>query len=238
MKRLWQFHLQETLYWKGKALTKWSDNLSRFYLNMCLWYEVRRDNLLNIVLKLVPPTSVVYDIGAFIGIYSLLLARGRERENAPISPIYCFEPNVGSYDDLVRNINIMKLGNRIIAKNIALSSDVTQRTLYLSSYSARSSLYERWATYNKNKVVSSVSVECSTVDSLVDNGTCKPPGVLKIDTEGHEVEVLLGARNTISSYSPAIFIEPHGGNLRQIKEFLSQFGYQFKDFGYPIWCHK
>ncbi|MFH1639333.1 MAG: FkbM family methyltransferase [Chloroflexota bacterium] len=81
------------------------------------------------------------------------------------------------------------------------------------------------------------------MDSLVKDGLCQPPDVMKIDVEGHEYEVLRGAYKTIASRCPQIFVEPHGGeggvaNRDRIRDFLSPFGYRFQNIGYAVRCYK
>jgi hypothetical protein len=53
---------------------------------------------------------------------------------------------------------------------------------------------------------------------------------IKIDVEGHELSVLLGLRETISSHRPPVFFEWNGGgNFNQLLSLFPQ-GYSFYSF--------
>lgn len=48
-----------------------------------------------------------------------------------------------------------------------------------------------------------------------------PPNFMKIDVEGHELEVLKGAIKTISTYKPIILLESFQGRYQQVNDFLN-----------------
>ena len=218
------------LYWALRRISKKSDSLSRLLQNAYLAYGIKRDALLKLMKSQLASGDVVYDIGAYNGLYSIVLAKKTDAFS-----IYSFEPNPQSYARLNENIKLMRLGERIIPKNIALGSDIGKHTFYVSSARARSSFHKYNAEYDGNKIIDTVIVDCFTIDYLVEHQICSAPDLMKIDTEGHEYEVLLGARNTIESKLPQIFLEPHHkDDKHRIKNFLSQFGYEFQDIGYPI----
>ena len=64
------------------------------------------------------------------------------------------------------------------------------------------------------------------LDDITINDTRKVRG-LKIDTEGEDYKVLLGAKNIITENLPDIIIEVREDNKILIKDFLINFGYQF-----------
>ena len=51
------------------------------------------------------------------------------------------------------------------------------------------------------------------------------PSVIKIDVEGHEYNVLLGAENTIRKYKPALYIEIFDIETTPIIPFIKSIGY-------------
>ena len=59
--------------------------------------------------------------------------------------------------------------------------------------------------------------------------------LLKIDVEGFELDVLLGAENTIRQFKPRIIIETHSKELRKkCHVFLSSLGYSLKVKGRTV----
>lgn len=55
---------------------------------------------------------------------------------------------------------------------------------------------------------------------------------IKIDVEGFEYNVLLGAKNILNRYSPIIFIEVFEQNEDKVFELLKQFSYKkIEDLG-------
>jgi FkbM family methyltransferase len=69
------------------------------------------------------------------------------------------------------------------------------------------------------------SVHLRRMDDLLKSKSFLP-GAIKIDTEGHEFEVLLGGERTISEIKPALLIE--GANRKiPVREFLRRHDYRF-----------
>ena len=52
-------------------------------------------------------------------------------------------------------------------------------------------------------------------------------GSIKIDTEGHEYEVLLGSENIITNFKPDIIFEINKACAQNCLNFLTEFGYSF-----------
>lgn len=78
-----------------------------------------------------------------------------------------------------------------------------------------------------------VELPCTSVDTLV----CKFPGfseanLLKIDTDGHELEVLSGARQLLQKQRPILLVECDCRGDREVKKaFLSKLT-DLREFGY------
>ena len=63
-----------------------------------------------------------------------------------------------------------------------------------------------------------------------DNTTFKDNTIdfIKIDVEGHELEVLQGARETLLKYKPTIFIETFPDKKTKVHEYLTNLGYRLE----------
>jgi hypothetical protein len=74
-----------------------------------------------------------------------------------------------------------------------------------------------------------VSVPVKTLDTYVSEAGLAPD-VIKMDTEGYELQVLAGAESTLARYQPTLFFECHAGPERQaLFDWLHQRGYQMQD---------
>ncbi len=80
-----------------------------------------------------------------------------------------------------------------------------------------------------------ISIATVSIDELIE-GNLTPPDIVKIDVEGHEFDVLRGAKNLLLAHKPVLTIELHPGLLAlrgtsgpAIAEFLEEFGYVFHD---------
>lgn len=54
----------------------------------------------------------------------------------------------------------------------------------------------------------------------------EPVGFLKIDTEGHELRVLAGLRETIARHRPPMFVEVEDGNIPAFEALMAETGYR------------
>jgi len=138
-------------------------------------------------------TGVVFDVGANIGNYSR-----RVREANSSARIYAFEPHPATYRKLQDNV----AGLHIEAVNAGAGS--LRGTLHLYDYaeddgSTHASLYldviekirEKKATVHEVKVV--------TLDDFAEQHGITRVHLLKIDTEGYELEVLKGFRKHLEA---------------------------------------
>jgi hypothetical protein len=63
------------------------------------------------------------------------------------------------------------------------------------------------------------------------------PDLIKIDVEGHELQVLRGSLETITEYKPIIFYEAHGNDLDDIYTLLDNLGYKLYWFPCSNYYH-
>ena len=69
-----------------------------------------------------------------------------------------------------------------------------------------------------------IDVTVVSIDSLVASGAIPPPDVMKIDTEGAELQAIEGARATIARHRPAIVCELHDTNAAFVA-LMDELGY-------------
>jgi hypothetical protein len=67
----------------------------------------------------------------------------------------------------------------------------------------------------------------SSVDALVHVRGWRPPNVMKLDVEGHELAVLHGATAVLCTYRPKLMIEVHSARLEEdCRNLLVSVGYR------------
>lgn len=172
--------------------------------------------ILEIVTKLSLTDKTIYDIGAHIGIHSLLFAKLVGKDGA----VHGFEPNQYNAERFKEIVTLNpELSSIIHVHQLALGEEVGE-TMFLSNNdleggSSTGGFVDKANTIWKREVYleqtgfTPTPVKQDTVDNLVDSQTTKPPALLKIDVEGAEQLVLEGARKTILTHKPVIIIELH-----------------------------
>ena len=162
----------------------------------------------------IKPGSVVYDIGANVGYFSLLAAvlageKGR---------VYAFEP-------LPRNVYFLK-------KHVALNR-MDQIEVFEAAVSDQSgeAFFGLGASTAMGHLSASgeISVQRVRLDELVRTGELLPPDYLKVDVEGAEFEVLQGAREILAQHRPVIFLDTHQRDAHEPTiALLGELGYSFE----------
>lgn len=160
------------------------------------------------------PGDIVFDVGANIGMYAIRQARRGGR-------VYAFEPNYDAFSRLKRNISLNNLENVI-----PVASAVHSKTGIIAfSMNPKSTLAGKVVISPEKSALSShVDVEAVSLDDFADSIKCPRINILKIDTEGHESEVLKGAKATLAK-TEKIVLEYHTpGQKAQITETLTKNG--------------
>ena len=151
--------------------------------------------------------GVFYDIGANVGFFTLVGSRIVGESGRVIA----FEPVPSCARSVARNIELNGFEQAEI-REVAVGATDGEATLLVvgeASWSHMASARER-----HRDVRAEVDVTVVSIDSLVAAGTIPPPDVLKIDTEGAEIEIVEGMRETLERHGPAIICELHDTNER------------------------
>jgi FkbM family methyltransferase len=146
--------------------------------------------LRNLILESVGPGTLFVDVGAHVGFYSLLADRAG-------ADVVALEPDPYNLAALRRNLR----GTRAEVLGSAASDSAGTAPFHLSSSTTGSSLVAR----GDIEITSSVPVETTTVDAIVEGRTFDVL-VLKVDVEGAEPAVLAGARQALHDAPRAVVI--------------------------------
>jgi FkbM family methyltransferase len=174
--------------------------------------------LLAFVQQFVPKNKNMLDIGANIGIWSIIYSKYINNTNN----IYAFEPQKEIYDCLNNNIIINKSDN-IMSYNVGLSNENSLNYMN-ASYDTQQN-FGAFRIVNDNEVDSKLlKIECKIGDEFKLNNI----GFIKMDVEGFEYKVLQGLENTIINNKPVLFIEIHKTDINNKLTLskLYEFGYR------------
>jgi FkbM family methyltransferase len=165
------------------------------------------------------PGMTVIDVGANVGVYTFSAAQ-RVGETGRVIAI---EPFSNCVQCLQETCRINDLTQVTVCRGAA--SD-RLGSAYLSLHAA-SELNELVITPDAtNRDVE--EVPCLTLDSLLDQEQLQRVDWLKIDAEGHELQVLKGSDRLLSQFAPTILYENiagHQGSNRPVAEYLLSKGY-------------
>jgi FkbM family methyltransferase len=162
----------------------------------------------------IQPQTVVYDIGANVGFYSLLAAH----LTGPTGRVYAFEP-------LHRNVEFIR---RHAALNRFETIEIFEAAV---SDQAGDAFFDPGVSIATGHLSDSgtVSVHQVRLDDMLAEGVIVPPQTMKVDVEGAEFAVFRGAQTLLEMYRPLIFLDTHGRDVHaQTIEMLAGYGYQFE----------
>ena len=162
----------------------------------------------------IKPNSVIYDIGANVGFYSLLGAYLA----GPNGRVFAFEPLERNVQFIRRHAELNRFNNIQIFK-VAVSDQSGEAFFDLGASIATGRLSE----------AGTVKVRQVRLDDLLMSGEIIPPDYIKVDVEGAEYALFKGARNLIEDHRPVIFLDTHGRDVHEPTITLLQgYGYQFE----------
>jgi FkbM family methyltransferase len=171
--------------------------------------------------------DTVVDVGAHIGLYSLIAAK----RVGSSGKVIAIEPDPENCKLLRGNVEINKLTNVSILELAAFSS-TSKLKLYLPG---KERGFTKLSTLMANRAVTEnfLEIDATTLDCLLVTQGITEVNWIKIDVEGAELEVLKGAANTLSeSKDIALLIEVHNVNnmdlYSAIVKLLRSYGFDIK----------
>jgi FkbM family methyltransferase len=174
-------------------------------------------------------STVVFDIGANVGEWAKAALSVK-----PNIKLHCFEPSLPTFEQLQSN----NFPSNVKLNRLGLSSTPGHLVLQIANEgSGLNSLYIRRGIF-ENKLVGTEEIPVDTVDNYCVAHNIGQIDFVKVDVEGHELEVFKGMRNMLQRACHAggvrvIQFEYGGCNLdarvflADIWDFFSELNYSF-----------
>jgi FkbM family methyltransferase len=172
----------------------------------------------------VRPGVTVLDIGANVGAYTLMFATWVGRRGR----VFAFEPAPRACEGLRAHVRLNDLDERVTVLQTAIAASAGDAAFAVHPSGGASSLAP--ASVDRG---TRISVATETVDNV-----CRTygllPAVIKIDVEGAELDVLRGARNTLTLPGLHVFVEFHPAAWRRAGISRSDIETELADQGFTV----
>lgn len=176
------------------------------------------DEEIKVLLPLISPNDIVIDVGAYIGTHSIPFAKA----TAPNGGVYSIEPQRMAFAFLNTNIALNNYMNII-----AINKFASDRIKKIKTPILDQTVPQNYGSFKIKNLKKGETVETVTIDSL----KLSRVKLIKIDVEGHEEKVLVGATQTIKKYKPILYIECTNPNTS--KKVISK----VFELGYFVYWH-
>jgi FkbM family methyltransferase len=157
--------------------------------------------------------GVFLDVGANIGYHALHAASLHSKIEC-----ICFEPHPEIFEQLQQNIEMNSFSN-VTAHQIAVGKTVGQTYFHMqnsNNYNRGMSAIDYYDGIGTD--YTTVQVPTTTLDAFLGIETKSKVKLIKIDTQGHEYQVIQGALDLINTSQPVITLEHHDNDKKSIHD--------------------
>ena len=165
--------------------------------------------------------DVVIDVGAHMGFFALKIVRS-------VKKIVAVEPDPSNFKFLSYNVHLNNFSHEIVTRNIALGEKNGKIFLDRSGYG-----------YGRSKSTTrktDFQLEMQTLDNLVREEKLDEVGLIKIDTEGFELDILKGSIRTLEQCKPNLIVATYHFPMESqlVAEFLKKHDYAVSFYRMPL----
>lgn len=170
----------------------------------------------------------VWDVGANVGLWSLFFAS----RQFGLEHVVAYEPDSFNRGllELNRDQNAIR---QLQVRDVALSDHSGTATFFADSVTGSTGSLEKEGAFTTQWYGSKppeITVPLSTVDEEIASGKAPAPQFMKIDVEGHELDLLRGAERTLAEHRPTIIMEV-SRHQEEVGALLRRHGYRMVDPG-------
>jgi FkbM family methyltransferase len=162
----------------------------------------------NYLRRHVKPGAVLFDVGAHVGLFTVLLVRWA----GPTGHVYAFEPTPVTRTALLDHLSLNEVGGQATVCPLALSDAEGSSFLYTLSNSPENTLS---SAHGRLPLAEGTPVNVTTIDAFCSAASIAPT-CIKIDIEGFEIHALRGAKQILARHRPTVVVEMHPMNWPEI----------------------
>jgi FkbM family methyltransferase len=176
------------------------------------YFEKRLKQRQKGVVKMAPfdgiPSNVnakwILDVGANVGDVAVAALK-----SYPEAQVICFEPVGGTFKSLTQRLE--PFNERVLLHNFALSDKEEESEINITTFSGANSISPQ-AKFHQDcnphvRELRKEKIQLVCLDDFASNFSSQKIDIMKIDVEGHELNVLKGGLNFISNNVDVIIIE-------------------------------
>jgi len=198
-------------------------------LHLFLFGSFQKNVLENKVTK-IPSDSVILDVGANSGLMTLFFANKIKN-----GFVHAFEPTDYAFKKLTRNLELnpgLKGRIRINQTFVSSGGETKYDLLAYSSWPIKSR--DPKHSIHGGVAMPTENTPSITIDKYCDDQHIAKVSLVKIDTDGHEYEVLKGMRGILSKYRPQIIFEIGIYVLNEREIIFEDYCILFEEFNYQL----
>lgn len=171
-----------------------------------------------------PGPYTIFDVGANKGQYLNMVYSQLGNKDFKI---HSFEPGKFTFETLRKNA---PASEKVNLNNMGLGEKEGEFTLYYDSQgSGLASLTKRKLDHLNMDFSGSENIQLTTLDNYCEKNDIKSIHLIKLDVEGHELDVLKGSAKMFESRSIKIVTFEFGGTNIDTRTYLQDFFYFFKE---------
>ena len=167
-----------------------------------IWYDICQNE------------GLYVDVGSHTGLYTLTCLKANHSNKViSIEPFYL---------NMARLITNLRINNNVnnVDTIIAAASNYNGKCKF--KIDSKQSYLSKGGKID----TSGNEIQAITLDSLYTDKFTKKIKGIKIDTEGEDLNVLIGSENIIKNFRPKIIIEVRDQNKNEIQDFLIKYNYK------------
>lgn len=188
-------------------------------------YESHEPLTTHLMINELKQDMICVDLGSNIGYYAVI----ESNLIGETGKIFAIEPSPVNFPVLKSNLENQKMNN-FLAFNIAIGDKNEEMEFIISSKSNWSKIRMNNEKINPEDKI--IKIPVKTLDSFVNENNITKIDILRMDVEGFEYNILLGANKILEKFKPKIFVEIHKMYLGKGKTY--EIFNELKNKGYEI----